>query len=175
MIEINDGISVQGPKAADSKMFVGDGQYMDYDTKEDIPIELRFKNMVIYEMINDVYKIYRLEEGVSDTDFKELASVTPEVLALLAPLDNPAFTGTVTGINKTMVGLNNVDNTSDDDKPVSVAQQAALDLKAPIANASFTDSITLPDVINVGALPTTDPHVLNLLWNNAGILTISAG
>lgn len=34
--------------------------------------------------------------------------------------------------------LNNVDNTSDANKPVSVAQQAALDLKAPLVSPTFT-------------------------------------
>lgn len=43
-----------------------------------------------------------------------------------APLESPAFTGTVTGITKSMVGLGNVDNTSDVDKPVSTAQAEAI-------------------------------------------------
>jgi hypothetical protein len=36
------------------------------------------------------------------------------------------------------VGLGNVDNTTDVGKPVSTAQQTALDLKAPLASPSFT-------------------------------------
>jgi hypothetical protein len=39
------------------------------------------------------------------------------------------FTGTVSGITKAMVGLTNVDNISDANKPVSSAQLAALNLK----------------------------------------------
>ncbi|MDB4606060.1 hypothetical protein OAG83_01860 [Cyclobacteriaceae bacterium] len=57
-------------------------------------------------------------------------------LALKAPLASPTFTGTVSGIDKTMVGLTNVDNTSDADKPVSTAIQTALDLKESAANKS---------------------------------------
>lgn len=38
-----------------------------------------------------------------------------------------AITGTTTGVTKSMVGLGNVDNTSDASKPVSTAVQAALD------------------------------------------------
>ena len=41
-------------------------------------------------------------------------------------------------VTKTQVGLSNVDNTSDADKPVSTAQQTALDLKANIASPTFT-------------------------------------
>lgn len=40
------------------------------------------------------------------------------------------------------VGLGNVDNTSDAGKPVSTAQQAALDLKAPLASPTFTGTVT---------------------------------
>ena len=39
------------------------------------------------------------------------------------------FTGTTSGITKSMVGLSNVDNTSDVNKPVSTATQTALNLK----------------------------------------------
>ena len=46
-----------------------------------------------------------------------------------APLASPTFTGTVGGISKSMVGLSNVDDTTDANKPVSTATQTALDLK----------------------------------------------
>jgi hypothetical protein len=46
-----------------------------------------------------------------------------------APINAPTFTGTVSGITATMVGLGNVDNTSDANKPISTATQTALDLK----------------------------------------------
>jgi hypothetical protein len=51
-------------------------------------------------------------------------------LATKAPLASPTFTGTVSGVTKAHVGLGNVDNTSDANKPVSTATQTALDLKA---------------------------------------------
>ena len=40
-------------------------------------------------------------------------------LDLKAPKESPVFTGTVSGISKGMIGLGNVDNTSDIDKPLS--------------------------------------------------------
>jgi hypothetical protein len=49
---------------------------------------------------------------------------------LKANIESPTFTGTVSGITKAMVGLANVDNTSDLDKPISTATHTALDLKA---------------------------------------------
>ena len=47
-------------------------------------------------------------------------------IGLLAPKDNPTFTGTVSGVTKTHVGLGSADNTADADKPVSTAQAAAI-------------------------------------------------
>jgi hypothetical protein len=64
--------------------------------------------------------------------------------ALVAPLASPVFTGTVTGITGAMVGLGNVTNTSDLNKPVSTAQQTALNLKANVASPSFTGTVVLP-------------------------------
>lgn len=52
-------------------------------------------------------------------------SPTAAALAAKAPLASPTFTGTVSGITKAMVGLSNVDNTTDAGKPVSTAQAAA--------------------------------------------------
>jgi len=70
-------------------------------------------------------------------------------LAFKAPLASPTFTGTVGGITKTMVGLGNVDNTTDLLKPISTATQTALDGKiddgqvltnVPLG-AVFTDTV----------------------------------
>lgn len=47
------------------------------------------------------------------------------ILTAKADSNNPVFTGTVSGITKVMVGLSNVDNTSDINKPVSSAQASA--------------------------------------------------
>ena len=40
--------------------------------------------------------------------------------------NNPTFTGTVTGITKGNIGLGNVDNTTDNSKPVSQLTSEAL-------------------------------------------------
>ncbi len=44
-----------------------------------------------------------------------------------------------------MVGLANVDNTTDALKPISTATQTALNLKAPLASPTFTGTVVLPD------------------------------
>jgi hypothetical protein len=63
----------------------------------------------------------------SDANF---STTVTNSLASKAPLASPTFTGTVSGVTKSMVGLGNVDNTSDASKPVSTATQTALDDKA---------------------------------------------
>ena len=106
--------------------------------------------------------------GISDAYTKAAIDTS---LALKAPLASPTFTGTVTvpspvnatdavtkayadgiatggSITKATVGLGNVDNTSDASKPVSSAQQIALNLKAPLASPTFTGTVTVPTPVN---------------------------
>jgi hypothetical protein len=71
-------------------------------------------------------------------------------LALKAPIASPTFTGTVSGITKSMVGLGSVDNTTDAAKPISTATQAALDQKANSA-----DLATLTTTVNANTASIT--------------------
>lgn len=70
-------------------------------------------------------------------------------------LTSPVIT-TPAGIVKGDVGLGNVDNTSDANKPVSTAQQAALDLKANLAGPTFTGTVTLPSTTSIGTVSSTE-------------------
>jgi hypothetical protein len=74
---------------------------------------------------------------------------------LKANIESPTFTGTVSGITKAMVGLGNVDNTADIDKPVSSATQAALDLKANAADVKTVLDLKV-DKVTGKALSTND-------------------
>ena len=64
-------------------------------------------------------------DNTSDAN-KPVSTAQQAALNLKAPLASPTFTGTVSGITKSMVGLGNVDNTADSAKPVSTAQAAAI-------------------------------------------------
>lgn len=92
--------------------------------------------------------------GIADTSLLATTSYVDTAdgvlqgnINLKAPIESPTFTGTVSGITKTMVGLDNVDNTSDVNKPISTATQAALDLKAPLASPTFTGTATTNHLI----------------------------
>jgi hypothetical protein len=82
--------------------------------------------------------------GIADTSALALTATVNSALALKAPIASPTFTGTVSGITQGMVGLGNVDNTTDSSKPISTATQTALDLKAPLASPALTGVPTAP-------------------------------
>jgi hypothetical protein len=90
--------------------------------------------------------------GLSATDFSQeektkLNGIQPGA-QVNAVTSVAGRTGTVT-LTKSDVGLANADNTADSAKPVSVAQQAALDLKAPINTPSFTGGATVNGTASV--------------------------
>jgi hypothetical protein len=98
------------------------------------------------------------------TELNYVDGVTSSIQTQLngkSPIANPTFTGTVSGITKAMVGLGNVDNTSDTQKPISVATQNALNGKSgtahghdylPLAGGTMTGQLNLADnvVLNLG-------------------------
>jgi len=92
-----------------------------------------------------------LAAAIND-DVSYAATITT-ALGLKAPLASPTFTGTVSGIDKTMVGLGNVTNTSDANKPVSTATQTALDLKASLISPTFTGTVTIPSGSAITGVP----------------------
>jgi hypothetical protein len=61
-----------------------------------------------------------------------------------------AVSTAVTSLTKSSVGLANVDNTSDANKPVSTATQTELDLKAPKADPTFTGTVSGVTKTHVG-------------------------
>lgn len=75
-------------------------------------------------------------------------------LTTFATLASPTFTGTVNGITKSMIGLPNVDDTSDANKPLSIADAAALLLKLNTGGYAGTaaDIITLINAVNTGSI-----------------------
>ncbi len=98
-----------------------------------------------------------------------------DALALKSNLADPTFTGTVGGITKAMVGLSNVDNTTDALKPVSTAGQTALDLKSNIAGPTFTGdtgaaNLTLSGYLRGPASFVIDPAAHG---NNTGTLVVA--
>ena len=109
-------------------------------------------------------------------DAKSTASKTETLTnkTLTSPVIN-----TPTGITKSDVGLGNVDNTSDANKPVSTAQQTALDLKSPLASPTFTGTVNAADLTLSGNLTvngtTTNLNSTNLVIEDKNIVLGDTG
>lgn len=108
--------------------------------------------------------------ALSDDNFVSLAGA--ETLTNKT-LTSPAI-NTPTGITKTDVGLANVDNTSDANKPVSTATQTELNLKANLANPTFTGTVNAADLTLSGNLTvngtTTNLNSTNLVIEDKNIV-----
>jgi hypothetical protein len=78
-----------------------------------------------------------------DSDLTTIAGLTATTDNFLVSVASAWASRTPAQV-KTTLSLNNVDNTSDANKPVSTAQQTALNLKADLASPTFTGTPTLP-------------------------------
>ncbi len=99
---------------------------------------------------------WTIDDGVvtdtklASTDLADISGLTPSDDDVLQRKSGawtnrtPAQLKLDLSLTKSDVGLGNVDNTSDANKPVSTATQTALDLKAPLASPTFTGTVTLP-------------------------------
>lgn len=105
------------------------------------------------EILNDYLSVSHMPDGTIKTSALPTAPVTSVA----------GKTGVVT-LDSIDVGLGNVDDTSDTDKPVSTAQQAALDTKTDIADTAALDG-------RVTAIE--DPGIIALL-DGANIATDAA-
>ncbi len=124
---------------------------------------------------------------VSDTEIGYLNGVTSAIQTQLddkstasktETLTNKTLTSPVintpTGITKTDVGLANVDNTTDANKPVSTATQTELNLKANLSGATFTGAVSGTDLTLSGNLTvngtTTNINSTNLVVEDKNIV-----
>lgn len=98
------------------------------------------------------------------------ASKVAETVSGIVPIVNGG-TGAATAAGaKTNLGLNNVDNTSDLNKPVSTATQTALDAKASLASPSFTGAPTAP----TAPTGTSTTQIATTAFVNAALATAAA-
>jgi len=118
-----------------------------------------------------LYKQHKNLKGRDEADQHPASAITG-VAEHIADKNNPH------SVTKTQVGLGNVDNTSDADKPISDATQDALDLKADDNSVvHLSGNETIADVktfssfpVTPSSAPTTDYEVANKKYvdDNAG-------
>jgi len=85
-----------------------------------------------------------------NTDTTDVHGIADTALLATKSYADGAVSTAVTALTKSSVGLANVDNTSDANKPISTAAQTALDLKAPLANPTFTGTVAGVTKAHVG-------------------------
>lgn len=121
-----------------------------------------------------------LGEVTVDTDKKTLVvhdGVTPGGNTLLSSVSVLAITAGGTGATtasgaRANLGLGNVDNTSDLNKPISTATQTALDLKAPLVSPALTGVPTAPTAS--AGTNTTQIATTAFAIANSGAITVVA-
>jgi hypothetical protein len=84
-----------------------------------------------------------------------------DAVTAAASYTDAEITAAVAALTKSSVGLANVDNTSDADKPVSTATQTALDAKASLSGATFTGSVEIDQNLTVDGNLTVNGTTFN--------------
>jgi hypothetical protein len=75
------------------------------------------------------------------------------------------------GLVKGDVGLGNVDNTADSAKPVSTAQQNALNLKANLSNPTFSGTIAIPNISDLESAVSANTQKVGITTQQASDIT----
>jgi hypothetical protein len=96
--------------------------------------------------------------GIADTSVlataTTVATAKSEAIAAAGTAADTKVSTAVAALTKSSVGLANVDNTSDANKPVSTAVQTALDLKETVANVALKAPLASPALTGVPTAPT---------------------
>lgn len=98
------------------------------------------------------------------------ASKTAESISGIVPIVNGGTGSSTVSGAKSNLGLNNVDNTSDLNKPVSTATQIALDTKASLASPGFTGLPTAP----TATAGTNTTQIATTAFVNAALATTAS-
>ena len=127
---------------------------------------LEYTNLAAFPTTGEAGKIYI----ALDTNKTYRWSGSVYVYITSGAVDSVAGKTGVVILAKADVGLNNVDNTSDLNKPISTTQQSALDLKANLASPALTGTPTAP----TAAVGTSTTQIATTAFVNAEIANDAA-
>ena len=149
-LDFEENGTVTGLKAPTAASDAATKIYVDDKVKTDVPANAKFTDTTYTEITTA-----EIDAGTASTlrtiTGRRIKYIIDKIISLfptkISELTNDS--GFLTSITKSDVGLGNVDNTSDIDKPISIATQSALNLKADKtqiltnvpANAKFTDTV----------------------------------
>ena len=140
------------------------GTFQSFTDKESLSVDLSGHSVTEF---NDVTSVGR-GEIITTAEATDIATNTTH----RGRTDNPH------GVTSTQVGLGNVDNTSDVDKPVSTLAQAALDSKEDVLGNPTTDGYVLSSTISgvrIWVPPTGTVTVKNSRVVNPPITAVPTG
>jgi hypothetical protein len=129
--------------------FPGTGETGKIYIAQDTGWEYRWSGSTYIRIVASPGSTDAVPEGTTNLYFSDARAQSALVTALAGKVpitrqvNGHALNADVT-VSKADVGLSNADNTSDVNKPVSTAQQTALDLKAPLASPALTGAPTAP-------------------------------
>jgi citrate lyase gamma subunit len=144
----------------DQSTLVGYGlSFNSVDVEFDVDTTVIATNSYVDDAVTDHNNLTQNVHGIADTSLLATKSYadTAEADAITAAgtAADTKISTAVAALTKSSVGLGNVDNTSDADKPVSTATQTALNLKANLAGPTFTGTVTADDLIVEGDFTVT--------------------
>ena len=109
----------------------------------------------------------------SDTILSALGKLQKQVSDNLTTLTtHTSNTSNPHSTTKAQVGLGNVDNTTDLNKPISTATQTGLDAKANITGQVFTGNIQTPQINTSKQTLTPTGTTQSINWNNGSIIDL---
>lgn len=139
-------------------------------------------NLLINTTVDNGVDKLQVNGSLIATTIKKLSGTSDQILladgstSSLAGKENAITSGTTSQyfrgdktfqtLDKTAVGLGNVNNTSDENKPVSTDTQTALNLKANIASPTFTGTVVLPSTTSIGNVSATELGYLDNVTSN---------
>jgi citrate lyase gamma subunit len=144
----------------DHSTLVGYGlSFNSVDVEFDVDTTVIATNSYVDDAVTDHNNLTENVHGIADTSLLATQSYadTAEADAITAAgtAADTKISTAVAALTKSSVGLGNVDNTADADKPVSTATQTALNLKANLAGPTFTGTVTADDLIVEGDFTVT--------------------
>ena len=134
-LDVNANGHIKGNLTTDHTIYAGSLDISNSDAGPGLTVR-QFANQAIATFYSDNTMMVSIND-IGDVSMNRNLNVGGNIVL--------SGSSSITGISKSMVGLSNVDNTSDANKPVSTAQQTALDLKANLASPTFSGTITVPE------------------------------
>ena len=118
-------------------------EFVSNKVKTDVPVDAKFTDTTYYEITEA-----EINTGTAST----LRTITARRVTFILSKVSTLISNAISALTKNDVGLGNVDNTSDVNKPVSTAQQTALNAKLDKSSVKQVLGTSTTDVMSQKAV-----------------------